>query len=272
MVRVSDGKNAGGIADTSIDDTIQVTITVTNVNEPPEFDSSDVEHEIDENTPAGTNIGDPIVATDPESPVLTYPLAGVNYDEFDIDTVSGQIKTKTLLDHESQPEFGLTVTATDSGDLAVSIEITVTVTDVDTEAPGKPAKPSVVPNPGNGHKALKVTWTNPENADPVITGYVVQYRIDESVDDCTPVTVAANINETTNSGLESTTVPMCRTVRVSDTPNTVSITLPTGTSSVTLVSASLRLNDTTTKIYTIRRSYSRRRLLSIASDPLLIKN
>ncbi len=34
-VNVSDGKNAGGTADTSVDDTIAVTINVTDVNEPP---------------------------------------------------------------------------------------------------------------------------------------------------------------------------------------------------------------------------------------------
>ena len=33
-VRVTDGKDAGGNANTSVDDTIGVTITVTNVNEP----------------------------------------------------------------------------------------------------------------------------------------------------------------------------------------------------------------------------------------------
>ena len=38
-VQVTDGKDAEGNADTSIDDTIGVTITVTNVNEPPRIRS-----------------------------------------------------------------------------------------------------------------------------------------------------------------------------------------------------------------------------------------
>ncbi len=43
----------------------------------------------------------------------------------------------------------------------------------------------------------------------------------------------------------SHTAPMCRTVRVTDTPNTGSFKVPKGTSSVTLVSAALRPNDNT---------------------------
>ena len=59
-VKVSDGKDAAGSADTSTDDMIGVTITVANVNEPPEFDSSDVEQKVSENTATNTNIGDPM--------------------------------------------------------------------------------------------------------------------------------------------------------------------------------------------------------------------
>ena len=40
-VTVSDGKDAAGDADTEADDTIRVTITVTDVNEGPTFTSAD---------------------------------------------------------------------------------------------------------------------------------------------------------------------------------------------------------------------------------------
>ena len=75
-VQVTDGKTSEGNADTAVDDSVDVTIAVTDVNESPEFGSSDVEREVDENTPGGTNIGDPIVASDPESNALTYSLSG----------------------------------------------------------------------------------------------------------------------------------------------------------------------------------------------------
>ncbi len=200
-VQVTDGKDAGGNADTSVDDSIGVTITVTNVNEQPEFVFTSDELEVKENSLANTNIGDPVTAIDPESATLTYSLSGTDSDAFDIETSTGQIKTKDPLDHESRPVIMLTVTATDPGDLAASIEITVSVADIDTEAPGKPDAPSVAPNPGNGHEALAVTWISPENMGPPITSYIVQYRVEDSNTDWTQVTIDGNGFETTISGL-----------------------------------------------------------------------
>ena len=215
-VQVMDSKDAGGTADTSVDDTISVTITVTNVNEPPEFDSSAIELEIAENTSADTNVGDPVKASDPESGALTYSLSGVNSDLFDIDTSSGQLKTKGPLDHESHSAIGLTVTATDPGDLTASIETTVTVTDVDTEAPGEPDAPSVAPNPGNGHQALAVKWIAPENSGPAITGYVVQYRVDGSEAEWEQVTIDGIGVETTISGLLANTTYEAQVLAAND--------------------------------------------------------
>ena len=77
-VQVTDGKDAGGNADTSVDDTIGVTITVTNVNEPPEFGDASNSLVVAENTVADTNIGDPVKASDPESDTLTYSLVGAD--------------------------------------------------------------------------------------------------------------------------------------------------------------------------------------------------
>ena len=56
-----------------MDDTATVTITVTNVNEPPSFSESPNSREVPENTPAGEDIGDPVKATDPDAgDTLTY--------------------------------------------------------------------------------------------------------------------------------------------------------------------------------------------------------
>ena len=100
-LQVTDGRDGDGNADTAVDHTIALIITVTDVNEPPEFGSSAIELEIAENTATNTNVGDPIAASDPESDGLTYSLAGVDAASFNVDTSSGQIKTKALLDHES---------------------------------------------------------------------------------------------------------------------------------------------------------------------------
>ena len=200
-VQVTDGKNVDGNPDSSIDDTIGVTITVENLNEAPVFDSSEVEIEVAENTMTNTNIGDPISAVDPEGGEVTYSLTGVNSGLFNIDASDGQVKTKESLNFETASTYSVSFTASDPQSNSASISLIITVTDVDTEAPGKPAKPSVSPNPGDGHQALKVTWTAPANTGPAITGYVVQHRIDGSGDDWTQAMLAATSAETTISSL-----------------------------------------------------------------------
>ena len=87
---------------------------------------------MDENRPVGTNVGVPIVATDPDSgdrSKLTYTVS----DDMNFSiTTSGQLKTKASLDHETITEatLSVTVTATDpSGDFGAVI-VTVTVNDV----------------------------------------------------------------------------------------------------------------------------------------------
>ena len=73
-VSVSDGMDANGDADEMTDNTITVTILVSNVNEAPEFPSSADSLTIPENTPAGEDIGAPFTATDGDNDTLTYSL------------------------------------------------------------------------------------------------------------------------------------------------------------------------------------------------------
>ena len=51
----------------TLSDTIRVTITVMNVNEPPMFPDTIAPIEVAENTVTGTNIGAPVVAMDVDS-------------------------------------------------------------------------------------------------------------------------------------------------------------------------------------------------------------
>ena len=134
-VSVRDSKDADGNADTATDDNITVTITVTDVNEPPEFPSSETgARTVPENTPAGENIGGPVVATDPDSDTLTYTLEGTDAASFDIDSSTGQLKTKDALDFEAKPTLLLTVKADDSNGSTDTITVTITVTD-ENDAP-----------------------------------------------------------------------------------------------------------------------------------------
>ena len=114
--------------------TIDVTITVTDVDEPPEFDSATATREVPENTEAGENIGDPVTATDPDTGnTLTYTLEGADLDSFDIDSASGQIQTKpgVTYDHETKSGYSVTVKADDNNGGTATIDVTITVTDVD---------------------------------------------------------------------------------------------------------------------------------------------
>ena len=85
-VTVSDGK---------LTDEITVTINVSNVNEAPVFTAgSNTTRTVAEHTGAGVNIGLPVAATDADNESLTYALSGTDAALFDIDSTTGQLKTR----------------------------------------------------------------------------------------------------------------------------------------------------------------------------------
>ena len=102
------------------------------LNSAPEFDAETAERSVDENSAAGTDVGDPIVATDENTgDSLTYSLDAMGDMYFDIDDM-GQITVGegAMLDHETMASHTVTVTATDTGRLYAMITVTITVTDV----------------------------------------------------------------------------------------------------------------------------------------------
>ena len=94
---------------------------------------TDQTREVAENTPAGTNIGAPVAATD-SGDVLTYSLDDTGEESFDIDRSTGRLITKADLDFETGPTYTVTVTATDPFGSPVMSQVTIAVTDVN-EAP-----------------------------------------------------------------------------------------------------------------------------------------
>ena len=89
-----------------------------------------------ENSPAGTNVGDPVKANDTTDDVLTYSLTGNNDGGFEIDPVTAQITVgpRTNMNHEENPTYSVTVTVTEAGGNIVNQPVTITVTDLN-EAP-----------------------------------------------------------------------------------------------------------------------------------------
>ena len=163
-VSVSDGKDANGDADPSADDTITVTVLVSDVNEDPSFALANDTRTIAENTPAGVTLGAPFTATDGDGDTLTYSLSGTGAPDFEIDAASGQLRTRAALDHETTSSYNLTVTATDPS--ADSNSITVTVTVENVEEPGTVALSPVQPRVGDTLNAL---LTDPDMVSGAVT-------------------------------------------------------------------------------------------------------
>ena len=102
VVQVRDSMDPYGEPDTLNDDSIDVTINVTDVNEPPEFDANaPTTLSAAENTAAGEPIGNAITATDPEGGTVTYSLDDNDGASFNIDDTTRQIETRDPLDHET---------------------------------------------------------------------------------------------------------------------------------------------------------------------------
>ena len=148
---------------------------------------------INENTPAGTNIGQPVTATDGDSDndTLTYSLDGADRASFDIDTSNGQIKTKTGVTYnfeERETYDELMVKVEDNEGGSSTIEVVIAIVDLQGEAPVAPAAPTVRtrdddPKTGTADEStstLEVSWNEPSNDGPAIDRYDIRYKIKDS--------------------------------------------------------------------------------------------
>ena len=194
------------VSDGSLIDKITVVITVINIvvevptNSAPNFiDGSYTTRTVAENTPRGVNIREPIAATDTDDDPLTYTLSGLDSASFDIDPITGQLKTRAALDYEAKPAYTLTVTVSD-GNLTDSITVTIEVTDVDDQ------------------KSPTMTLTSQSLTEATLHGSLVTLRLSHRVYEewfNDPVSVA---------GIASVTVNPANVKRVNDTTLTVILT------------------------------------------------
>ena len=163
-------------------------------NKPPTFIDSGaiVTRDVDENEEAGQTVGRPVRATDDGVLPLTYRLEGPDADLFDFNPSSSQIRTKrgVTYNHEdpgcgyvdaaspTQCAYYVTVTAFDGEGGSDAKAVDIEIDDV-PEAPGVPGRITVratVRATVKSSRSLDVSWNEPENMGPPITGYDVRYR------------------------------------------------------------------------------------------------
>ncbi len=109
----------------------------TSANGLPVFtDGGSATRSFAENMTGVHNIGNPIIATDPENTTLAYSLEGTDKDAFTLISNSGQLRTKSgeTYDYETQPRYFVDVKATDGHSGERTISVNIDLTDVN-EAP-----------------------------------------------------------------------------------------------------------------------------------------
>ena len=139
-VNVSDSKDADGNADTVIDDTIAVTINLTNVNEAPEITTSATTASVAENSTAVLTLA----ASDVDaSDTKTWSVESTSDGGKFTITSSGALSFTNAPDFETPDQAGsidneyvVTVKVTDGGGLTDTHTITVTVTNVNEAGTG----------------------------------------------------------------------------------------------------------------------------------------
>ena len=130
-VSVRDSKDVAGDYDPTVDASIDVTVKVTGLNEPPEFDAPPG-YSYDENA---TYRIDGYLATDPENDTIEWSVEGTDRDDFGI-TGNGELSFGAAPDYEMPTDSGrnnqyeITVVASD-GTYRASAGVTVTVIDED---------------------------------------------------------------------------------------------------------------------------------------------
>ena len=113
-------------------DSADVTITVMDVNEPPDVTEGETDLEYPEN---GTDAVEQFVAVDPEGQDISWRLSGDDVNDFDI--TGGSLTFKSSPDYENPADRGrdnvynITVGASDTGGRLTEVDVTVTVTNVD---------------------------------------------------------------------------------------------------------------------------------------------
>ena len=223
------------VSDSKLTDTIDVTISVTNVNEAPSFATNTATRSVPENTNSGENIGAAFTATDVDTDdTLTYTLGGADAASFSINGTNGQLQTKAALDHETKASYSVTITVSDTK-LTDSIDVTIDVTNVN-EAPSfanSTATRAIPENTGSGEDiGAAVTATDPDTDDTLtytldgtdassfsIVSTSGQLQTNVALDHETKASYSVTVTATDSDNLSDTTTVTINVTNVNEAPN-----------------------------------------------------
>ena len=106
---------------------VPVTITVTDVDEPPAFTAEPYAFSVAEDSTFPAAVGT-VTAVDPDGHEVAYDLtAGNTGDIFAVHASAGRLVLRGQLDYETTPSYTLTLQASSSG-VEVTTTVTITVT------------------------------------------------------------------------------------------------------------------------------------------------
>ena len=146
------------------------------VNTPPTFLLESTTRAVEENSPAGTDVGVPVTATDADDDTLTYTLEGTDAASFEIDSTSGQIQTKSGItyDYETTSSYSVTVRADDGNGGTATIAVAIDLLDVDETVATPGAPRDVEATAGTGK--VRLTWRAPASVGGDVTHYEYQRK------------------------------------------------------------------------------------------------
>ena len=173
-----DGRGSGKTAEAVLTARIGAVADRPATNTAPEFTEDDDDTDqirtttrsIGQGTAAGRSIGARVRATDPDAgDVLYYWLSGTDHRKFDIDSTTGQLRTKAVLDYDPDPQaentYTVTINVSDGFDVGynestasdATIDVTITVTRVTRRRPPSPPTVTPPPTPVNSPPAFPST-------------------------------------------------------------------------------------------------------------------
>ena len=142
------------------------------------FATSTTRRALDENTPPGEQIGEPVAVRGFNS--LTYRLKGTDADSFAIDARTGQIQSREGIsyDFETKNSYWMTVEANDGQGGTASIVVIIKINDV-KEPPSLPPSNFLV-IPDNESLTVHFSAVSDEEGRPPVRGYHAEIRRGEN--------------------------------------------------------------------------------------------